>query len=137
MTNNKKGFTLIELLIVISIVVILSAVGMANFRTGILKARDARRISEIKQIRSALEFYRTDAKVYPSSLPGCKAPLQVMSGGTKYILMPCDPSEDTPYGYKSTDYSYVIGAELESLERDDGANCGALIGFNYCETDID
>ena len=51
------GFTLIELLVVISIIVLLARVVMTSLNTARAKARDSRRISEIKQIQKALELY--------------------------------------------------------------------------------
>lgn len=53
--SNRSGFTLIELLVVISIIVILSVIGLAVF-SGVQKnARDARRREDIAAIAQALE----------------------------------------------------------------------------------
>ena len=51
----KKGFTLIELLVVISIIGILSTLAVVSFNSGRGKARDARRVSDIKQISTLIE----------------------------------------------------------------------------------
>lgn len=59
------GFTLIELLIVIAIIGLLSSVVSASVNSARVKARDARRISDLKQIRLALEFYFNDHNRYP------------------------------------------------------------------------
>jgi type II secretion system protein G len=63
---NKKGFTLIELLIVIAIIGLLSTiitVAMGNAR---LKARDAKRMADLKQIQTALELYNNEKESYPT-----------------------------------------------------------------------
>ena len=62
----KKGFTLIELLVVIAIIALLSTLSVVALNSARVKARDARRVSDIKQIRTALEMY-FDAKLeYPA-----------------------------------------------------------------------
>ena len=72
--NNKsqKGFTLIELLVVIAIIGILSSVVLASLNTARAKARDAKRLSDMHQMRIALEFYYNSFGRYPDSdLAGC------------------------------------------------------------------
>jgi prepilin-type N-terminal cleavage/methylation domain-containing protein len=53
----KKGFTLIELLVVVAIIGILSSITMASLNSARAKARDARRMSDLSQVRSALYLY--------------------------------------------------------------------------------
>ena len=67
MDNLKKqrGFTLIELLIIIVIIVILVSISVIALNGQRAKARDAKRISDVKQIRTALEFYYSDEGEYP------------------------------------------------------------------------
>ena len=60
-----RGFTLIELLVVISIIIILASVVLNTISTSRAKARDTKRISDLKQIRIALELYRQDHGDYP------------------------------------------------------------------------
>ena len=64
---NKKGFTLIELLVVVAIIGLLSTLSIVALNTARAKARDARRVSDIKQIQTALELYYNDNAAYPSS----------------------------------------------------------------------
>ncbi|PIQ91402.1 MAG: type II secretion system protein GspG [Parcubacteria group bacterium CG11_big_fil_rev_8_21_14_0_20_39_22] len=68
MLKTKRGFTLIELLVVIAIIGILSSVVLASLNTARQKARDARRIADIKQIQTALELYFDSEGNYPSGL---------------------------------------------------------------------
>ena len=55
-----RGFTLIELLVVISIIGVLSTIGLTSFKTANEKARNSRRIADIQQLRSALGMYRSE-----------------------------------------------------------------------------
>lgn len=55
--ENLFGFTLIELLVVIAIIGVLASVVLASVNTARAKARDARRKSDLRTIRLALEFY--------------------------------------------------------------------------------
>jgi prepilin-type N-terminal cleavage/methylation domain-containing protein len=65
--RNKKqlGFTLLELLVVIAIIGIFSSIVLFVLNDARAKGRDARRLSDVKQLMNALELYRTDAGSYP------------------------------------------------------------------------
>ncbi|HXK38011.1 MAG TPA: prepilin-type N-terminal cleavage/methylation domain-containing protein [Candidatus Paceibacterota bacterium] len=67
--RRKKGFTLIELLVVISIIGLLSSVVLAALTTARMKARDARRLADLDQIKIALELFYDSKGYYPQS--GC------------------------------------------------------------------
>ncbi|CAN5744073.1 hypothetical protein BH11PAT2_BH11PAT2_00900 [soil metagenome] len=65
---ERRGFTLIELLVVIAIIGILSAVVLASLNSARSKANEARRVSDVQEIRKALEFYASDHNGnYPST----------------------------------------------------------------------
>lgn len=86
----KRGFTLIELLVVIAIIGVLSSVVMASLNTARIKARDTSRISQLAQIRSALELYYLDHGSYPST--DCAPPPGSLTGyncnGYRYSNVP-------------------------------------------------
>jgi prepilin-type N-terminal cleavage/methylation domain-containing protein len=65
--TQNKGFTLIELLVVVAIIGLLSSVVLASLNTARSKARDAARLTQMKQLQLALEFYHDDFGVYPPS----------------------------------------------------------------------
>jgi len=56
----NKGFTLIELLVVIAIIGLLSSVVLVSMQGVRARARDARRVSEMKAIQTAIEMYAND-----------------------------------------------------------------------------
>lgn len=64
--QKNAGFTLIELLVVISIIGILSTLAVVSLNNARVKARDAKRVSDIKQVQTALELYVSDSDGYPS-----------------------------------------------------------------------
>lgn len=65
--NMRKGFTLIELLTTIAIIGLLSAAVLAGVGKARSKARDARRITDIQRIQTALELYFAAHGRYPCS----------------------------------------------------------------------
>ncbi|MFZ4648227.1 MAG: type II secretion system protein [Patescibacteria group bacterium] len=72
MGKSKVGFTLIELLVVIAIIGLLATLSVVALNTARIKARDARRVSDIKQIQTALELFAdantSTSGIYPAAL---------------------------------------------------------------------
>lgn len=64
---NKKGFTLIELLVVISIISLLSTFAVVGLGSARQKARDAKRLADLKQVQTAMEFYFSENNQYPNA----------------------------------------------------------------------
>ncbi|MFA7314798.1 MAG: type II secretion system protein [Candidatus Magasanikbacteria bacterium] len=113
---NKKGFTLIELLVVIAIIGVLSTLAVVALGSARQKANDAKRLSDIKQIQTALELYYTDNNAYPTTTA---SPIDL--GDTNYAclntsgfttagcsspymgLVPKGPDTNENYDYVSTD----------------------------------
>ncbi len=122
----EHGFTLVELLIVIVIIGVLSAILMANFVGVRQRARDAQRKSDLRQIQSALELYRSDQGSYPliGQISGCGFTFQF--GTAIYIQKyPCDPNGSGYWNWgaywpSSDGKSYKIAACLEN-SNDTGA----------------
>lgn len=54
---NKKGFTIVELLLVIAIIGFLASIVLASLQGARAKTRDARRMQDLGQIRTALILY--------------------------------------------------------------------------------
>ncbi len=119
-TIRTSGFTLIELLVVMAIIGILSSVVLTSLNGARQKGRDARRISDIKQLQLSLELYYDATNQYPLSIGTAGSSLLVTNG---YIAsLPIDPSNNNVYHYSpyaSTANAaicsgYHLGADLES-----------------------
>ena len=128
--TRKKGFTLIELLVVIAIIGMLSSVILASLNTAREKARDARRLSDMKQIQTALEFYYDKFGVYPNpvSTAGCSG-WEASSSGTFITplvsndFLPThisDPSLDTSTCVNYKYYRYGPGGGTANCDTSHG-----------------
>ncbi len=143
--RSQKGFTLIELLVVIAIIGILSSVVLASLNSARVKARDARRVADLKQIQVALELYYDANSHYPAAtLSSALAPTYISA-------VPTDPLDSTAYAYAysaaSNPTGYHLGASLEQSgsqtsllagDRDMNSvttpNWSATGGFNGADT---
>ncbi len=65
--SKKKAFTLIELLIVVAIIGILASIVLVSISNARLKARDAKRLTHMQSVQSALEIYFLENDRYPTS----------------------------------------------------------------------
>lgn len=126
-----RGFTLIELLVVIAIIGILSSVVVASLNGARKKARDARRVDDVKQLQLALDLY------FDSSSGNGKYPkaLSDVVAGTFIPSLPVPPAGagDTEYKYVplSGCTSYHLGVTLEdggniALTSDKDAGAGTV-----------
>jgi len=124
---SRNGFTLIELLVVIAIIGLLASIMTTALSSARLKARDARRLSDIKQVKSGLDLYFSTANGYPAtaSFNAAYAAQTTLNCGTTTILrVPQDPL------YPSYSYTYIATGGPVS-------GCGeADLGLSYTLTFI-
>ena len=129
MTKTKiaKGFTLIELLVVIVIIGILATLATVTLGSARAKARDARRISDIKQIQTALELFYNDTGGYPVSGSVAKDAAMWSVGVTYMVKVPGDPGSDTLTAGCPTGVSYLY-AQTGSFT----GNVSSSYTMGYC-----
>jgi len=140
-TRMQRGFTLIELLVVIAIIGLLSSVVLASLNTAREKSRDARRISDLRQIQTALELYYDDQT--PGGYPDTVAALVT----SNYLPSePKDPRTDAIYLYDNVTNAgaactgagctnYGLGSTLEnSAHAALSGDIDTIIGSVPCST---
>ena len=147
--RKQKGFTLIELLVVIAIIGLLSTLAVVSLNNARSKSRDAKRVSDIKQVQTALELYYADQNGYPTG-----SSIQIGSstgavclastgwtdtaGCTGTVYMGNVPSNPLPngatylYSVGSSNATYTITFSLEGTtgELGAGAHTASQSGIN-------
>ena len=136
MKNNKKqAFTLIELLVVIAIIGILATLAVVSLQNARSRARDSKRIADVRQMQTALELYFNDWNAYPTS----SSIATTIASGTS-IYMATVPTAPTPvdgtcvaasntytYTQRTSGSSYTVSFCL-------GAQTGGLSAGVQCAT---
>ncbi len=155
MNRMQKGFTLIEILIVVAIIAILASVVLIGLGPTQQAGRDARRISDLRQVQNGLELYFQRCGFYPGQVappppsncsgagiaPANWASLQpVLTGsGIGISNVPNDPnsSQSYFYGTSGTGGGYVLGARLENAANSALNNSvhGTVYGVN-CDSPV-
>lgn len=134
----RKGFTLIEILVVVAIIAILASIVIVELGPAQQSGRDARRLSDLKSVQNALEFYYQKCGFYPGGVNcGTGNPSTWGSGSTPnanslaYVLensgvgvtanqFPVDPSAPQrtyAYGVSSGNSGYILAAILENTNN--------------------
>ena len=105
--KKSCGFTIIELLIVITIIGVLTSVVLVALGAQRQKARDSRRVSDLRQIKTAFDLYLAEASGYPD--PSTWVPSTILEcTGLTIIRIPTDPFFPTyTYGYSTSGQSTV------------------------------
>lgn len=132
--NTRRGFTLVELLVVVSIIGILSTIIIGSLGGAKSSARDAKRISDIKNIQIALAEYYNDNSHYPCQIYANGAGPSCAPNFFQSVYMsatPVDPKNNSQYAYAALNSgaggtncagaggtanvsSYHLGAALET-----------------------
>jgi prepilin-type N-terminal cleavage/methylation domain-containing protein len=62
--SSRRAFTIIELLVTVAIIALLSSVIIAALTQARVRSRDASRLENAVQLRTALELYQTSTSSY-------------------------------------------------------------------------
>jgi general secretion pathway protein G len=129
MRASDPGFTLIELLVVVSLIVILSTMGMTLYRTSVIHARQATLKEDLFRMRDAISQYYADKGQYPSTLEALvsdgyirKLPEDPFTrNSSTWQTVPAEPDPNNPI------------AEPGVYDVKSGSDATALDGTRYAE----
>src|SRR6266571_4340267 len=89
--NREAGFTLIELVVVVSIIAILAAIALPQYKAAIVQSKEAVLREDLYRLRDLLDQYWSDKGKYPESLDALVAdgylravPLDPMTGAADW-----------------------------------------------------
>jgi len=125
--HSKKGFTIIELMVVIAVIAVLSSIVLVLLGNAKEKSRDARRVSDMREIQNALNLYFTDNNRFPRVTPavditGSDAFSTEMEAAGVISEMPTDPvnTGGSVYSYVSSEngavYTISFCLETDSIQ---------------------
>ena len=110
-SQKDRGFTLFELIMVMTIIVILAAVGVTAYQSIQLKARETLLKQNLREMRIALDQYAADREAMPQSLE------ELVSA--RYLReMPIDPiteQADWIVEYEEDDISIDGGQGIQNV----------------------
>ena len=127
--RNADGFTLIELLVVISLISILAAMGLVQYRNSVRHAQEGVLKTDLFRMRDAIDQYYADKGKYPASLDALvsdgylrKIPEDPITKSTDtWQTVPAEPDPSNP------------SAEPGIYDVKSGAQGTALDGTNYSD----
>ena len=127
--TGSRGFTLVELLIVISLISILAAMGLVQYKNSVVSSREAVLRTDLFRMRDAIDQYYADKGKYPSALDSLvsdgymrKVPEDpITKSADSWVTVPAEPDPNNP------------SAEPGIYDVKSGAQGTALDGSNYSD----
>jgi general secretion pathway protein G len=124
--TGSAGFTLVELLIVISLISILAAMGLVQYKNSVVSTKEAVLHTDLFRMRDAIDQYYADKGKYPSSLDSLvtdgylrKLPDDPMTkSADTWTTVPAEPDPTNPSAEPGV-YNVKSGAQGTAL---DGSN---------------
>ena len=115
--GSRAGFTLVELLVVIAIIGLLANIVLVSLASARLKSRTTKRITDLRQLATALELYNIAYGGYPNS-------------GGNWDLIPC--TTGWPYGDQTNDWIPGLSPEfISQLPQDPRNNTVCAEQYKY------
>jgi general secretion pathway protein G len=100
--GSEGGFTLLELITVVSIIAILVAIALPNYRFALLSAREAVLKEDLYRFRDLIDQYYADKGRYPASLEALvedgylrQIPNDPMTGAANWVIVAAEAEPGT------------------------------------------
>jgi general secretion pathway protein G len=121
--RRAPGFTMIELAIVMSVIVILAAMGMAQYRNAQVRAGEAVLKEDLFQMRDAIDQFYADKNKYPTTLDELvsegyirKIPQDpITKSADTWQTVPAEPDPNNPTAEPGI-YDVKSGSEASALD---------------------
>jgi len=101
--GNRAGFTLIELITVITMIGILAAIALPQYKMAILQSREAVLRENLFRLRDVIDQYFVDKGKYPASLEALveegylrRIPEDPITQATDWVTVPAEPAAEQP-----------------------------------------
>lgn len=130
--SRRSGFTLIELLVVIAVIGMLASIVLVSLGPTRAKARDGKRIAEVRQMGLALEQEAADGGEAITGCPGDQVDVKTCTGpGAANLANFNDPSGSAipcpaGVGTATCQYSIATNAGAAAARTDDYQICFVL-----------
>jgi len=125
----NAGFTMIELLVVLALIVILASMGMAQYRSSVVHAKESVLKDDLFKMRDAIDQYYADKNQWPNALDALvsegylrKLPEDPFTkSATTWQTVPAEPDPNNP------------SAEVGVYDVKSGSEATALDGTKYAD----
>jgi general secretion pathway protein G len=120
--RREAGFTLLELITVVSLVAILAAIALPNYRVAIIQSKEAVLKEDLYRLRDLIDQYYLDKGQYPASLETLvedgylrKLPEDPFTRAADWTPVYAEPDPDQPAETPGV-YDVKSASELPSLD---------------------
>ncbi len=138
--QSVRGFSLLEMLVVTAIIGLLASTMVFSYSQFVRQSHDARRKTDLENIRAALEQYRSNNNQYPATgsidfaTPGSLCDPGGCAAGVYMQKLPQDPKTANTYWYQVSggNNDYTLCTCLAGGGTPGTGSCGPCPSANTC-----